>query len=123
MSCCGAPFAITRVTRSTVPRWPASRFANAAGPAYKPASIGGIGPDGNLPRALARLSSDRLRTNVSTRSALRTARRTQGVDVKPKRTLGIGLAVAVALLVSACAAGRQAATANQKNTLDGVNAD
>jgi periplasmic copper chaperone A len=43
--------------------------------------------------------------------------------VKPKRTLGIGLAVAVALLVSACAAGRQAATANQKNTLDGVNAD
>jgi hypothetical protein len=43
--------------------------------------------------------------------------------VLPKRTLGIGLAVAAALLVSACAAGRQAATANQKNTLDGVNAD
>jgi hypothetical protein len=43
--------------------------------------------------------------------------------VKPKRTLGIGLAVAIALLTSACAAGQQAATANEQNTIDGVNAD
>ena len=47
----------------------------------------------------------------------------QGVDVKPKRTLGIGLAVAIALLTSACAAGQEASTANEKNTIDGVNAD
>jgi copper(I)-binding protein len=44
--------------------------------------------------------------------------------VKPKRTLGIGLAVAAAaVLTSACAAGQQAATANEQNTVDGVNAD
>ena len=43
--------------------------------------------------------------------------------MKPKRTLGIGLAVAGALLSAACAAGQQAATANERNTLDGVNAD
>jgi copper(I)-binding protein len=43
--------------------------------------------------------------------------------VSPKRTLGIGLAVALALLTSACAAGQQASTANEQNTLDGVNAD
>lgn len=43
--------------------------------------------------------------------------------MKPKRTLGIGLAVAVALLTSACAAGQQASTANEQNTIDGVNAD
>lgn len=42
----------------------------------------------------------------------------------PKRTLGVGLAVAAAaLLTSACAAGQQAATANEQNTVDGVNAD
>jgi len=40
-----------------------------------------------------------------------------------KRTLGIGLAVASALLTSACAAGQQAATANEKPTHDGVDAD
>jgi copper(I)-binding protein len=38
------------------------------------------------------------------------------------RRLGIGLAVAAALLTSACAAGQQASTANQKPTLDGTNA-
>jgi copper(I)-binding protein len=43
--------------------------------------------------------------------------------VKPKRTVGIGLAVAIALLTSACAAGQQASTANEQNTIDGVNAD
>jgi len=43
--------------------------------------------------------------------------------VKPKRILGIGLAVAAALLTSACAAGQQAATSNEQNTLDGVNGD
>ena len=43
--------------------------------------------------------------------------------MKPKRTLGIGLAVAIALLTSACAAGQEASTANEKNTIDGVNAD
>src|SRR4051812_20716692 len=123
MSCCGAPFATTRVTRSTVPRTAASRFANAARPAYKPASIGGSGPDGTRSDALARLSFDRLRSLVRTGSAARTFRRLRGVDVKPKHLLGIGLAVAAALLTSACAAGQQAATANAKTTLDGVNAD
>ena len=43
--------------------------------------------------------------------------------MKPKRTLGIGLAVAIALTTSACAAGQQASTANEQNTMDGVNAD
>lgn len=43
--------------------------------------------------------------------------------MKPKRTLGIGLAVAAVLVSSACAAGQQAATANEKNTVDGANAD
>jgi copper(I)-binding protein len=43
--------------------------------------------------------------------------------VKPKRTVGIGIAVAAALLTSACAAGQQAQTAYEKPTLDGVNAD
>jgi copper(I)-binding protein len=37
------------------------------------------------------------------------------------RRIGLGLAVAAVLLTSACAAGQQAATANQQATLDGVN--
>jgi copper(I)-binding protein len=37
------------------------------------------------------------------------------------RRIGLGLAVAVALLTTACAAGQQAATANEQATLDGVN--
>jgi copper(I)-binding protein len=40
-----------------------------------------------------------------------------------KRILAIGLAVVAAALTSACAAGQQAATANEQNTLDGVNGD
>lgn len=43
--------------------------------------------------------------------------------MKPKRTLGIGLAVAIALLTSACAAGQQAQTAYERSTQDGTNAD
>lgn len=43
--------------------------------------------------------------------------------MKPKRSLGIGIAVAAALVTSACAAGQQAQTAYEKPTLDGVNAD
>lgn len=39
------------------------------------------------------------------------------------RRLGIGLAVTLALLTSACAAGQSAQTANQKPTLDGTLAD
>jgi copper(I)-binding protein len=39
------------------------------------------------------------------------------------RRLGIALAVVAALLTSACAAGQQAATANEKPTLDGANAE
>jgi hypothetical protein len=37
------------------------------------------------------------------------------------RRIGLGLAVAAALLTTACAAGQQAATANEQATLDGVN--
>jgi copper(I)-binding protein len=40
-----------------------------------------------------------------------------------KRTLGIGLAVAGALLTSACAAGQQAATAYERSTQNGADAD
>jgi copper(I)-binding protein len=39
------------------------------------------------------------------------------------RRVGIGLVVAAALLTSACAAGQDAQTAEQKTTLDGTNAD
>jgi copper(I)-binding protein len=38
------------------------------------------------------------------------------------RRLGVGLAVAAALVTSACAAGQQAATANEQSTIDGANA-
>jgi copper(I)-binding protein len=38
------------------------------------------------------------------------------------RRIGVSLAVAAALLTSACAAGQQAATSNEKPTLDGANA-
>lgn len=41
----------------------------------------------------------------------------------PAGRLRIGLAVAAALLASACAAGQQAQTADEKPTLDGTNAD
>jgi copper(I)-binding protein len=37
------------------------------------------------------------------------------------RRIGLGLAVAVALLSTACAAGKQAGTANEQASLDGVN--
>jgi copper(I)-binding protein len=40
----------------------------------------------------------------------------------PVRRIGIGLAVAAALLTSACAAGQHAQTADEQSTLDGVNA-
>jgi copper(I)-binding protein len=43
--------------------------------------------------------------------------------VKPKRTLGIGLAIATALLGSACAAGQQAQTAYERSTQNGTDAD
>jgi copper(I)-binding protein len=42
--------------------------------------------------------------------------------VKPKRTLGVGIAVATALLASACAAGQRAVTAAEKPTLQGTDA-
>lgn len=40
----------------------------------------------------------------------------------PVRRIGIGLAVAAALLTSACAAGQHAQTADEKNSIDGTNA-
>jgi hypothetical protein len=43
--------------------------------------------------------------------------------VKPKRTLGIGLAVATALITTACAAGQIAQTAYERNTQNGTDAD
>jgi hypothetical protein len=53
-------------------------------------------------------------------------RRPQGVDVNAEpvtvRRLGLALAVAAALLTSACAAGQQAGTANELPTLNGTNA-
>jgi len=38
-----------------------------------------------------------------------------------KRVLGVGVTVAAALLTSACAAGQQAATANEQSTIEGTN--
>jgi hypothetical protein len=43
--------------------------------------------------------------------------------VSTKRTLGVGLAVAAALLTAACAAGQHAATADERPTFNGVNGD
>lgn len=51
-------------------------------------------------------------------------RRSRATGHRPgNRVLGISIAAAAALVTSACAAGQQAATANVRTTLEGINGD